>query len=110
LRVLNDPRDAEDVAQEVFVMIWEKAKLYDPSKGKPLTWAVTMTRNKAIDKLRSLQRRFRLREELEKRNHPYEWLVKEKEGHGFYKPENNVERWQKMLAFFDKYIGESKPL
>lgn len=52
----------------------------------------------------------KLREELEKRNHPYEWLVKEKEGHGFYKPENNVERWQKMLAFFDKYIGDSKPL
>ncbi|WP_372628158.1 alpha/beta hydrolase family protein, partial [Arsukibacterium sp.] len=50
----------------------------------------------------------RLREELEKRNHPYEWLVKEKEGHGFYKPENNVERWQKMLAFFDKYIGETE--
>ncbi|GHG58675.1 peptidase S9 [Alishewanella longhuensis] len=50
----------------------------------------------------------RLRAELEKRNHPFEWMVKEKEGHGFYKPENNVERWQKMLAFFDKYIGESR--
>jgi RNA polymerase sigma-70 factor, ECF subfamily len=65
LRVLNDHRDAEDVAQEVFVMIWEKARMYDPARGKPLTWAVTMTRNKAIDKLRSLQRRFRLRDELE---------------------------------------------
>jgi len=64
-RVLNDNRDAEDVAQEVFVMIWEKAKMYDPARGKPLTWAVTMTRNKAIDRLRSLQRRFRLRDELE---------------------------------------------
>ena len=50
----------------------------------------------------------RLKAELEKRNHPFEWMVKEKEGHGFYKPENNVERWQKMLAFFDKYIGESR--
>ncbi|WP_333609418.1 S9 family peptidase [Arsukibacterium sp.] len=50
----------------------------------------------------------RLREELEKRNHPYEWLVKDKEGHGFYKPEHNVERWQKMLAFIDKYIGETE--
>lgn len=47
----------------------------------------------------------RLREELTKRNHPYEWLVKDKEGHGFFKPEHNVERWTKMLAFFDKYIG-----
>lgn len=48
----------------------------------------------------------RLREELTKRNHPHEWLVKEHEGHGFFKPEHNVERWEKMLAFFDKYIGK----
>jgi RNA polymerase sigma-70 factor (ECF subfamily) len=65
-RVLNDPTDAEDVTQEVFIMIWNKAGLYDSSRGKPLTWAVTMTRNKAIDKLRSLQRRFRLKEEAGK--------------------------------------------
>lgn len=47
-----------------------------------------------------------LKEELKKHNHPYEWLVKEKEGHGFFIPENNVERWTKMLDFFDKYIGK----
>ncbi|MGQ4276418.1 prolyl oligopeptidase family serine peptidase [Pseudidiomarina sp. E22-M8] len=49
---------------------------------------------------------FGLRDALKERNHPYEWMYKEAEGHGFYKPENNVERWQKMLAFFDQYIGE----
>lgn len=65
LKVLNDKRDAEDVVQEVFVMIWQKAGMYDPARGKPLTWAVTMTRNKSIDRLRSLQRRFRLRDEFE---------------------------------------------
>lgn len=49
---------------------------------------------------------FRLRDALEEREHPYEWLYKEDEGHGFFLPENNIERWQKMLTFFDKYIGE----
>ncbi|MBG22866.1 MAG: peptidase S9 [Idiomarinaceae bacterium] len=49
---------------------------------------------------------FRLRDALEEREHPYEWLYKEHEGHGFFKPENNIERWQKMLAFFDEHIGE----
>lgn len=49
----------------------------------------------------------RLREELTKRNHPFEWMLKEKEGHGFYQAENNIERWQRMLAFFDKYIGKT---
>ncbi len=66
LRVLNDPTDAEDVTQEVFVMIWEKSSMYDPARGKPLTWAVTMTRNKAIDRIRALKRRFRLKEEAGK--------------------------------------------
>ncbi len=63
LRVLNDATDAEDVTQEVFVMIWDKAAMYDPTRGKPLTWAVTMTRNKAIDRIRSHQRCSRLKDE-----------------------------------------------
>lgn len=50
----------------------------------------------------------RLREQLDKRQHPYQWLVKENEGHGFYKPENNVERWKLMLEFFDKHIGQNQ--
>lgn len=65
LRVLNDQREAEDVLQEVFVQIWEKATLYIPERGKPLTWAMTLTRNKSIDRLRSIQRRARLRDEVE---------------------------------------------
>lgn len=46
-----------------------------------------------------------LRKAFDERGHPYEWLVKEKEGHGFYKPENNVERWQRMLAFLEKHMA-----
>lgn len=65
-QVLNDQAEAEDVLQDVFVQIWDKAKLYDRSRGKPLTWAMTLTRNKAIDRLRSAQRRHRLKDEVEK--------------------------------------------
>lgn len=65
LKVLRDPADAQDVVQDVFIQIWEKAKLYDRRRGKPLTWAMTMTRNKAIDRLRSSQRRSRLKEEAQ---------------------------------------------
>ncbi|GDX11166.1 RNA polymerase sigma factor SigK [Verrucomicrobiota bacterium] len=63
-RVLNSQEAAEDVLQDVFVQIWEKAPLYDPTRGKPMTWAITLTRNKAIDRLRSAQRRSRLQDEL----------------------------------------------
>jgi len=65
-RVLNDQTDAEDVLQDVFIQIWDKASLYDPRRGKPLTWALTLTRNKAIDRLRSSQRRFRLKDDVER--------------------------------------------
>ena len=64
-RVLNNREAAEDVLQDVFIQIWEKAALYDPARGKPMTWAITLTRNKAIDRLRSTQRRNRLQDDLE---------------------------------------------
>ena len=47
----------------------------------------------------------RLRAEFDKRNLPYEWMMKSGEGHGFYNPKNQVELWEKMLTFFDKHIG-----
>jgi RNA polymerase sigma-70 factor (ECF subfamily) len=65
-RVLNNAKDAEDVLQEDFIQIWEKAAVYDVRRGKPLTWAMRRTRNKAIDRLRRVQRRHRLQDDIEK--------------------------------------------
>ena len=61
-RILNDQKEAEDVLQEVFLQIWDKAGSYKPELGKPSSWAVTLTRNKAIDFIRAGQRRSRLLE------------------------------------------------
>jgi RNA polymerase sigma-70 factor (ECF subfamily) len=71
-RVLNNQEAAEDVLQDVFIQIWEKAPLYDPARGKPMTWAITLTRNKAIDRLRSTQRRNRLHDEMEREAETFE--------------------------------------
>ncbi len=71
-RVLNNQEAAEDVLQDVFVQIWEKAPLYDPARGKPMTWAVTLTRNKAIDRLRSIVRRNRLQDEVQRESATFE--------------------------------------
>jgi RNA polymerase sigma-70 factor (ECF subfamily) len=71
-RVLNNQEAAEDVLQDVFIQIWEKAPLYDPARGKPMTWAITLTRNKAIDRLRSTQRRSRLQDELQQESETVE--------------------------------------
>ena len=51
---------------------------------------------------------FALREKLEARNHPYQWMMKSGEGHGFYKPENNVELWQEMIKFLDKHTNTTR--
>lgn len=66
--VLNDHHDTEDVMQEVLVQLWNKAHLYEPRKGKPLTWLTTMARNRAIDRIRSKQRRSRLNDDFENEN------------------------------------------
>lgn len=71
-RVLNNQEAAEDVLQDVFVQIWEKAPLYDPARGKPMTWAVTLTRNKSIDRLRSTQRRSRLQDDFQQESDSFE--------------------------------------
>jgi RNA polymerase sigma-70 factor (ECF subfamily) len=60
LKILGQQFDAEDVLQDAAVLIWERAPRYDPGAGQPLAWAVTLTRNRAIDRLRSLRRRTEL--------------------------------------------------
>lgn len=60
LKILQDQSAAEEVVQEAFTQIWERAGTYDPQCGKPLTWAIVLTRNRAIDRLRSRQRFNRL--------------------------------------------------
>jgi RNA polymerase sigma-70 factor (ECF subfamily) len=44
---------AEDVVQETFFQIWNKASLYDPSRGTLGSWVIRVARNRAIDHLRS---------------------------------------------------------
>ncbi len=63
-RVVNDHEEASDVLQEVFVQIWEKSAAFDPALGKPFSWALTLTRNRAIDRLRAVRRRYRFLEEI----------------------------------------------
>ena len=63
LSILNNREAAEDVTQDVFIQIWEKAPTFDSTRGKAVTWALTLARNKAIDRLRAAHRRARLREQ-----------------------------------------------
>ncbi|MDD5198942.1 MAG: sigma-70 family RNA polymerase sigma factor [Terrimicrobiaceae bacterium] len=57
VKVLGDLHEAEEVLQDAVRLVWERAPLYNPSLGKPASWAVVITRNKAIDRLRVLKRK-----------------------------------------------------
>lgn len=56
LRVLDDRAEAEEVLQEVFVTVWNKADSYRINGYSPMTWLITVTRNRAVDRRRALRR------------------------------------------------------
>lgn len=52
LRILGDRQDAEEVVQDTFVSLWRRAGTYDSRQGRPYSWLLKITRNRAIDELR----------------------------------------------------------
>jgi RNA polymerase sigma-70 factor (ECF subfamily) len=62
LRVVGDRQLAQEVIQDVFLRCWDQAERYDPARGQVAAWLIGMTRNRAIDVLRSRSHQARLRE------------------------------------------------
>ena len=54
-RVVRDPSQSEEVAQEVLVEVWRTAPRFDQDKGSAQTWILTMAHRRAIDRVRSEQ-------------------------------------------------------
>lgn len=52
LRILRTEDNAEDALQDVYVKIWQKAKTYEPARGAPLSWLMSIARYRALDLLR----------------------------------------------------------
>ena len=52
-RIVGDEETAQDVMQEAFVKIWNNIGQYDASRGRIYTWMLNISRNAAIDKLRT---------------------------------------------------------
>jgi RNA polymerase sigma-70 factor, ECF subfamily len=50
--VLGDAAEADEVAQDVFLQVWEKAGTYREEKARVITWISRIARNRAIDVLR----------------------------------------------------------
>ncbi len=54
-RVLIDPELSEDTTQEVFLQVWQNATKFNPEAGSPLSWLMTISHRRAVDKVRSSQ-------------------------------------------------------
>ncbi|MDQ8023512.1 MAG: sigma-70 family RNA polymerase sigma factor [Moraxellaceae bacterium] len=58
LRILNRRDLAEDVLQDAFVSVWHRAGDYRAVAGQPMTWLISIVRNKALDVVRSASHRY----------------------------------------------------
>lgn len=54
-RVVRDPAQAEEVAQEALVEVWRTAARFDAGKGSATSWILTITHRRAVDRVRAAQ-------------------------------------------------------
>ncbi len=55
--MVGNPHLTKDILQNAYLSIWNSAARYDPERGRPFTWMLVITRNRAIDLLRKQSRR-----------------------------------------------------
>jgi RNA polymerase sigma-70 factor (ECF subfamily) len=65
LRIVRDRMASEDLLIDVFWELWRKSDRYDPKRGSPLTYLLTLTRSRAIDRRRSAARHGMIRLETD---------------------------------------------
>src|SRR5262245_28532212 len=70
LAALRSPDDAQDLTQEVFLSLYRQAESYDPTRGALAGFLATMTRTRAIDRLRARTRKVRLLRDFHRESVP----------------------------------------
>ena len=53
LRILGNREEAAELLQDVYLEVWRKVARYDVGRGTPVAWLVTLTRSRALDRLRA---------------------------------------------------------
>lgn len=70
LRVVRDPAQAEEVTQEAFLDVWRTAARFDADRGSALSWLLTVTHRKAVDRVRSAEASSRRDTSYHQQNQP----------------------------------------
>ena len=53
VRILGNHEEASDLLQDVYLEVWRKVSRYDVGRGTPIAWLITLTKSRAIDRLRA---------------------------------------------------------
>ena len=57
VRILGNEMEAQEIMQDTFLLIWRRAREYDPGRSAPLAWMIMIARGRALDQLRARSRR-----------------------------------------------------
>ena len=69
VRILGNHEEAAELLQDVYLEVWRKVSRYDVGRGTPVAWLITLTKSRAIDRLRARAARgYRATNSLESRN------------------------------------------
>ena len=79
LRIVRDAAIAEDLVQETFLRVWNRAQGFDAERGAFGPWLLSIARNRAIDYLRSASGRERNAVEWEELDHPSLFIYMERD-------------------------------
>jgi len=80
-RIIRDPAQAEEVAQEVLVEVWRMSTRYDPDKGSATSWIFTIAHRRAVDRVRSEQAGTDRMHRVATAETPYDDVVEEATSH-----------------------------
>ena len=111
LAVLRDPAHAEEVTQEVLIEIWRTAGRFDPDRGSAASWALTIARRRAIDRVRSTaaaearERRTATVPDLDQVSDIVEDILEREQLRRCLGSLSNLQREAVMLAFYDGYTN-----
>lgn len=81
LRVVRNPAHAEEVTQEAYLEIWRTSARFDPGRGNAISWLMTITHRRAVDRVRSASAADRRDDVYEQRTRPRPYDVTAEDAH-----------------------------
>ena len=98
LRMTHDAATAEDLVQELFLRIWNRARDFDADKGSLNVWVLSIARNMGIDHVRSAQSRFQNRVRPLEQTDPLAFSYQSKEQEHFENSKSVQEALSELTA------------